>query len=301
MSQKIIGGINPVIAGTFKDDGSLDLDRMGRLIDHEIKIGANGITMFGIATEFHKLTDNERNDLAALLVEKVKNTDVFSVMSVTDHSTEVAVARAKYYESLGADCLMVLPPFFLNPTIEQIKEHIFSILEAVKIPVLVQYAPGETKKLIPVEEMATIEHKYQNAIFKLEPNPPMDYVRGMLKLAPKAKILIGYAGLYMLDVMEAGGAGTMPGCSFTEIYLEIERLWKSGDRQAAHELHEKLMKYVRIWMSHPEYIIKVEKVILKKRGIIDSDYCRKPEWTLTAKDYEDIDNFLAEFSYLLNK
>ena len=100
------------------------------------------------------------------------------------------------------------------------------------------------------------------------PNPPMDYVRGMLKLAPDAKILIGYAGLYMLDVMEAGGAGTMPGCSFTEVYLEIERLWKSGDRQAAHELHEKLMKYVRIWMSHPEYIIKVEKVILKKRGII---------------------------------
>ena len=91
MSQKIIGGINPVIAGTFKDDGSLDLDSMGRLIEHEIKIGANGITMFGIATEFHKLTDNERNDLAALLVKKVKNTNVFSVMSVTDHSTEVAV------------------------------------------------------------------------------------------------------------------------------------------------------------------------------------------------------------------
>ena len=299
--EKEICGVNPVIAGTFKDDGSLDLESMSKLIDHEIAIGADGITMFGIATEFHKLTDKERDDLARLLISKTKDSKVYSVLSITDHATEVAVKRAQYYESLGADCLMVLPPFFLNPNIEQIKEHIFSILDAVKIPVLVQYAPGETKKIIPVEEMATIEKKYKNAVFKLEPNPPMDYVKGMLQLAPNAKILIGYAGLYMLDVLNAGGKGTMPGCSFTEIYIEINRLWKDNKKDEAQMLHEKLMKYVRIWMSHPEYIIKVEKVILNKRGIIDSAYCRKPEWTLTAKDYEDIDNFLEEFSSILDK
>ena len=299
-AKKEIKGINPVLAATFNSDGSLDLESMAKLIEHEINIGANGVTMFGIASEFHKLTDKEKDALAALVVSMTRPTKTYCVLSVTDHSTEVAVERAKYYEKLGADCLMVLPPFFLNPSIEQIKEHIFSILNAVSIPVLVQYAPGETKKIIPVEEMAIIKNKYKNAIFKLEPNPPMEYVKGMLNLAPDATILIGYAGLYMLEVMDVGGKGTMPGCSFTEIYLAIEKLWVDGQKETAHILHSKLMKYIQKWMSHPEYIIKIEKVILHKRGIIASDYCRKPEWTLNNQDLIDIDEFLKEFSMLLN-
>lgn len=295
MSQKEIQGVNPVIAATFNDHGDYDFDSFRRLVQHLVQCGAQGITSFGIATEFHKLTDAERDQMAKILVEETKDTPIYCVTSVTDHATEVAVKRAKFYESLGVDALMILPPFFLNPSIEQIKEHIKAILTAVKIPVLVQYAPSETKKLIPVEEMADLEKHYPNAIFKLEPNPPMDYVSGMLRLAPKAKILIGYAGLYMLDVMEAGGAGTMPGCSFTEIYLEIARRFKAGDREGAHALHEQLMQYVRIWMSHPEYIITVEKVILKRRGIIASDYCRAPYWKLNDEDFRRIDAFMEEF------
>lgn len=295
MSTKEIKGVNAVIAGTFSDDGELDLQSMGALIDHLIKAGCHGITMFGIATEFHKLCDSERDALAKLLADKTKNSNTYSVMSVTDHSKEVAVKRAKFYESLGADCLMVLPPFFLNPSIEQIKEHIFAILDAVKIPVLVQYAPGETKKLIPVEEMATIKQRYPNAIFKLEPNPPMDYINGMLKLAPDAKILIGYAGLYMIDVLKAGGVGTMPGCSFAEIYIKVDALFREGKIKEAEELHSKLMKYVKVWMTNPEYIIAVEKLILKKRNIIASAYCRAPFYTLTDKDVQFIDEFLEEF------
>lgn len=299
MIHKQIQGINAVIAGTFTDEGKLDLKSMEKLIDHLISIGCNGITMFGIATEFHKLCDSERDQLAKLLAEKTKNTSTFSVMSVTDHSKEVAVERAKFYESLGADCLMVLPPFFLNPSIEQIKDHIFAILEAVKIPVLVQYAPGETKKLIPVEEMAQIKEKYSNAIFKLEPNPPMDYVNAMLKLAPDAKILIGYAGLYMLEVLKAGGCGTMPGCSFAEIYIKIDRLFRDGKIAEAEALHAKLMKYIKVWMTNPEYIIAIEKLILKKRNIIDSSYCRAPFYTLTQNDINQVDEFLAEFKEFL--
>ncbi len=292
---KNIQGVNAVIAGTFKDNGDLDLESMGNLIDHLIKIGCDGITMFGIATEFHKLSDEERDSYARLLAAKTKGTNTYCVMSVTDHSKEVAVKRAKFYESLGADSLMILPPFFLNPSIEQIKEHIFAILDAVSIPVLIQYAPGETKKIIPVEEMAVIKQKYPNAIFKLEPNPPMEYVNSMLRLCPDAKILIGYAGLYMIEVLKAGGKGTMPGCSFAEIYIKIDRLFRAGKIDEAQALHDKLMKYVKIWMTNPEYIIAVEKYILKQRNIIASDYCRAPCFSLTAEDKKRCDEFLAEF------
>ena len=298
--MKEIQGINAVIAATFDDHGAYDFDSFKNLINHLIKIGTNGITTFGIATEFYKLSEEEKLEMVRILTALTKSSSTYAVASVTDHSTELAVKRAKLYAKMGVDALMLLPPFFLNPSIEQIKAHMKAVLEAVDIPVLVQYAPGETKKIIPAEEMATIEHTYPHAIFKLEPNPPMDYVRQMLQLAPKAKIMIGYAGLYMLDVMAAGGVGTMPGCSFAEIYLAIQQRWRAGDHEGALALHSQLMKYVRIWMSHPEYIINAEKVILKQRSIIKSDYCRAPYWKLDKEDYARIDAFLTEFKDYLS-
>lgn len=298
--MKDIQGICPVMAAPFTAKGDVDMEGLDRLTQHLIKSGAHGITLFGIASEFHKLMDGERQAMAERFLESVRPSPVFSMLSVTDHSTDVAVRRAKDYQSMGADCIMLLPPFFLKPTVDHIRQHMRRVLDAVSIPVLVQYAPGETQLIIPVEEMAEISHAYPHACFKIEPNPPMEYIGQLLELAPKSRVLLGYAGLYMLDVLAVGGKGTMPGCSFVEIYLAIHNLWTSGKHDEAKALHERLMAgYVRRWMSHAEYIISVEKAILHQRGILSSDYCREPARHLEQADHEDIARFLNEFSSYL--
>lgn len=88
----------------------------------------------------------------------------------------------------------------------------------------------------------------------------------------------------------------MPGCSFSEIYVRIYQLWQNGDKAAAQELHKQLLPWIQRWMTHCEYIIQVEKTILQRRGIITSDYCRHPGWTLTDQDRAMIDNFISTFS-----
>lgn len=298
--MKHLGGVCPVIAGPFTPAGDVDYAGLETLTRHLVRIGAHGITLFGIATEFHKLTDQEREEMAGRFLAIVTHSPAFSMLSVTDHSTDVAVRRARQYQALGADCLMLLPPFFLKPTVDHIRAHIHRVLEAVDIPVLIQYAPAETQLAIPVEEMAGIAHRYPHACFKIEPNPPMDYIRALLDLAPHSRILLGYAGLYMLDVLAAGGKGTMPGCSFAEIYLAIHTAWTRGAHDQARALHAQLMVYVRRWMSHPEYIIRVEKVILARRGIIASDTCREPARALSDEDLADIDRFMVEFAQYLH-
>ncbi len=297
--MKKIEGVCPVIAGPFTQQGDIDLDGLENLTRHLIDIGSHGITLFGIASEFHKLTDNERLAMAERFLSLVSPSPVFSMLSVTDHSTDVAVRRARSYERMGADCLMLLPPFFLKPTVDHIRTHMRRVLDAVTLPVLIQYAPAETQLTIPAEEMAEIAKTYPHACFKIEPNPPMEYIGNLLKCVPDSRIFLGYAGLYMLDVLAVGGKGTMPGCSFAEIYLAIHNLWVSGQHDQAKTLHEKLMRYVRRWMSHAEFIIRVEKIILHKRGILKSDYCREPAWALEEEDRRMIDLFLEEFQNLL--
>ncbi|WBM71281.1 dihydrodipicolinate synthase family protein [Buttiauxella sp. WJP83] len=293
-AQEIIG-VNPITAMPFTTSGEIDERSFARLLEHLSTSGAQGTTLFGIASEFPKLHDMERDRLAQMFVSTLAGSPLYRAMSVTDHSTELAVKRARYYEKLGVDALMLLPPFFLSPSPQAIQEHIFAVLEAVDIPVMVQYAPGETGLAITPEQLAAVAERYPHAVFKIECNPPVDYTREFLAKAPQASVLNGYAGLYMLQMLAAGGKGVMPGCSFTEVYVRIYRHWKNGEQQQAEALHQKLLPYIQRWMTHCEYIIQVEKTILARRGIIATDYCRRPGWQLTAEDQQLIERFLSDF------
>lgn len=295
-SSSQICGVNPIAALPFTSQGEPDYASVDRLLGHLADTGIQGLTLFGIASEFPKLEDSERLRLADQFISTLSGSGIFRALSVTDHSTEVAVKRARDYQKRGADALMLLPPFFLQPDNAAISHHIFSVLEAVEIPVMVQYAPGETGLSITPEKLSEVARRYPHAVFKIECNPPVDYTREFLQRAPQASVLNGYAGLYMPEMLSAGGKGVMPGCSFSEIYVQIYRLWQAGEHDQARALHARLLPWIRRWMTHCEYIIQVEKTILYKRGIIATDYCRHPGWTLTAEDHQSIDTFISTFS-----
>ncbi|WP_313079959.1 dihydrodipicolinate synthase family protein [Atlantibacter sp.] len=294
-SVAAIKGVNPIAAVPFRADGELDETSFSNMLGHLAGTGIDGLTLFGIASEFPKLSDEERERLATRFISDLAGSGVFRAMSVTEHSTELAVKRARRYQQMGADALMLLPPFFLKPSPQAVANHINQVLEAVTIPVMVQYAPGETGLPIPPEELAQVAQRYPHAVFKIECNPPVDYTREFLQQAPGAHVLNGYAGLYMLQMLAVGGKGVMPGCSFSEVYVQIYRAWREGRIAQAEELHQRLLPWITRWMSHCEYIIQVEKTILQQRGIIASDYCRHPGWTLTPEDRQGIETFLAMF------
>lgn len=290
-----IKGVNPIASVPFRTDGELDEASFSNMLEHLAGTGIDGLTLFGIASEFPKLSDDERERLATRFISDLSGSGVFRAMSVTDHATELAVKRARHFQQMGADALMLLPPFFLKPSQEAVESHINQVLEAVSIPVMVQYAPGETGLPIAPDELARVAQRFPHAVFKIECNPPVDYTRDFLQQAPGAHVLNGYAGLYMLQMLDAGGKGVMPGCSFSEIYVQIYRDWCEGRPEQAQALHQRLLPWITRWMSHCEYIIQVEKTILQQRGIIASDYCRHPGWTLNDKERQEIEAFIATF------
>jgi 4-hydroxy-tetrahydrodipicolinate synthase len=167
----------------------------------------------------------------------------------------------------------------------------------VKIPVIIQYAPAQTGVRIAPDVFLKLRDLLPNADFiKVESQPPGRYVTQLVERSEgKLKSLVGYAGVQMPDVLARGAVGIQPGCSFTEIYVELWRLWQV-DKSAFLILHHQLLPYVGYWMQSVELIIKAEKVILKRRGIIASDYCRSPFYSLDKREQTQIDQFMSEFA-----
>ena len=296
--SKQISGIVPVVAATFTNSGSLDEDSFQSLVRHLLTTGASALTLFGLATEFYKLADSDRARMQTLLLNETRqSTSVAGIISITDHSWEVARQRAREAEAQGADGLMILPPYFLGPSVEAIIEHLKRVISSVNIPVIVQYAPVQTGIRILPEVFLKLRDSLSNADFiKVETQPPGRYVSQLSEQSQgRLKSLVGYAGVHMPDVLARGAVGIQPGCSFTEIYVELWRLWQT-DRPAFQILHNKLLPYLNYWMQGIELIIKVEKVILKQRGIIASDYCRSPAYTLDERELMQIEQFMAEYA-----
>lgn len=275
-----IKGICPIIAAPFKDDGEVDYESLENLIKTLVKGGCHGVTLFGIAGEYYKLSDEERTKMAEVSVKACHEVNGKIIISVTDHSTEVAVKRARFFEALGADCLMILPPFFLKPGTRWSYLHMKAIADAVKIPVMAQYAPEQTGVAIHPETFVELAEECPNIIYyKIECKPAGPYVSSLMRLTDnKMKIFVGNAGFQIIECMDRGAIGAMPGCSMYDVYLDIFNSYQSGDRNRAIAVHNKLLPMLNHIRQNVEQIIFFEKRILKKRGIIKSDYCRKPSY-----------------------
>ena len=236
--------------------------------------------------------------MAQVTIKAAKEVGGKTIISVTDHSTEVAVKRAKQFEEMGADCLMLLPPFFLKPGAKYLYEHMKAIANAVDIPIMAQYAPEQTGVTIPPETFCKLEKECPNMIYyKIECKPAGPYVTNLMNLTDgKMKIFVGNAGFQLIECMDRGAIGAMPGCSMYDVYLDIYNHYVDGDREKAIQLHNKLLPMLNHIRQNVEQIISFEKRILKRRGIIASDYCRKPSYD--TDEYFDrlFDEFYKEMA-----
>ena len=275
-----IKGICPIVAAPFTDNGEVDYESLDKLVKHLLNGGCHAVTLFGIAGEYYKLSDDEREKMAQVTIKAAKEAGGKTIISVTDHSTEVAVKRAKHFEEMGADCLMLLPPFFLKPGAKYLYEHMRAIANAVEIPIMAQYAPEQTGVAISPETFCKLEKECPNMIYyKIECKPAGPYITNLMNLTDgKMKIFVGNAGFQLIECMDRGAIGAMPGCSMYDVYLDIYNHYADGDRETAIQLHNKLLPMLNHIRQNVEQIISFEKRILQRRGIIASDYCRKPSY-----------------------
>jgi dihydrodipicolinate synthase/N-acetylneuraminate lyase len=285
-------GILPILATPFTEQGKLDTASLEKLVEYLSQNGVHGITMFGIASEFYKLTDQER-DIMTELVIRTANKRVPVIVSMTDQSAEIAVERAKKTEALGADGLMIFPPFFMQPGKAVIEDHILQIARAVDIPIMVQYAPNQSGVTLEPDFFVNLHQQSPNIRYvKVESVPPGTMISTIRHKEQQIRTFVGYAGIQMIDAFRRGAAGVQPGCSFTEVYVEIYRLYKNGEIEQAERLHQRLLPLLNLLMQNVALLIQAEKEILYRRGIIATPYCRSPRYAMDEYQLEQMTKYL---------
>jgi len=295
-----IKGICPIAPAVYNDEGECDYEVYRSCCDAMLKGGAHSLALFGIAGEYYKLDRDEEEQLIDITVDVCHANNSPVVISNTRHATEVAVKWAKRIEKAGADCMMVLPPFFLKPGGGELTKHIEALCDAVSIPVMLQYAPEQTGVAIPPEALASIGERHENLrYYKIECKPPGAYISRLLELlGGNGDIFIGNAGFQMIEGFKRGAVGVMPGPSMFDVYRTIYDHIVNNEQVEAMAIHEKLNAMLNHIRQNVEMIIRYEKKILKRRGLIKSDYCRSPGHRCDKLNDELFDIYYSDMSKL---
>jgi len=300
-TSQLVRGACPVLEVPFTASGEVDLSCFERLADHVLATGVTAVMFPGFASEVLKLTDAERSELTHALLRHTDGRDVAAIVSIPDHSTEVAVRRASDAAAAGADVVNILPPHQLSPAPTAVRCHLEAVLAAVApTPVMVQFAPAQTGSALTAEDLAGMRQRHLNLKFvKVESAPPGAMITALRSLAPDVGALVGYAGLQLMDAWRRGAVGVQPGCSFIELYVRVWDLLEAGEEAAADHLHRRMLPYLSYWMQGVEIIIAAEKLISARRGLVDDPYCRSPRHILDTTEVAMVDRFLDEFADLL--
>jgi 2-keto-3-deoxy-L-arabinonate dehydratase len=281
-------GVFPIVNTTFHDDGSIDLASQLRLVRFLLDAGAHGLGLFGNASEGYTLGADERRTLAKAIVAEVKGR-IPVVISSGHTGTDQAVALSREAEDLGADALMVLPPYYVKPDAEGVFHYFKALSDAVHIPIMVQDAPLLSGVAIGVDLLARMHRELPRVtLVKVEAPPTAGKVSALRAKAEGMTIFGGLNGNFLLEELARGAVGTMPGSDMTDAFVRIQGRFEKGDEDGAREDFARHLPLIRYELQ-PGLGVSVMKTNLKAAGIIASARVRHPTSTIDAAAVREVE------------
>jgi dihydrodipicolinate synthase/N-acetylneuraminate lyase len=273
-----IGGIFPSLCNICSDSGEIDAPNQKQLVEFVIEKGVHGIAGVIGNGEYYKYSDEERKKLMRVIVDAA-NGKVPVYVGTSYPSTEPTLMLSKYAEDIGADGVIILPPFFETnrPSMSEIETHFQMISRSTDIPIMIQDAEVFGIPISP-SMMAKIALSNEHIkSMKIEGSNQLERIAETKKLTgEKVRLVGGRAGLQLAAELKVGAHGSIPGCATPEMWVGVFNTFRKNGYDEALRIQDKWSRYVNFMTSHFESWTQLEKEVLKMRGIISSSYNRIP-------------------------
>jgi 4-hydroxy-tetrahydrodipicolinate synthase len=146
----------------FTEDGSaVDEAAWKRFLDWQLDVGVPGVIVLGSTGEFLSVSDDERTLLVDTAVNHVAGRVPVLVGTMNAH-TPNAVRYSREAEALGADGLMIVPPYYYTPTEDEIFGYYRAIAEAVSLPIMLYNNPVTTNVDMSAKLVGRLTRAFEN-------------------------------------------------------------------------------------------------------------------------------------------
>ncbi|MCL2837977.1 MAG: 4-hydroxy-tetrahydrodipicolinate synthase [Oscillospiraceae bacterium] len=205
MKTPIFTGSGVAIVTPFTNNG-VDFDKLGELIEFHIANKTDAIIVCGTTGEASTMLTEEHKSVVKYTVDKVaKRLPV--IAGTGSNNTAEAIDLSTYAESVGADGLLIVTPYYNKTTQKGLYLHFEQIANAVNIPIVLYNIPGRTGGLAFSIETLKKLAKLPNINAVKEATGDLAFVA---KIAAETDLVL-YSGNddIIVPVMSVGGVGVI--------------------------------------------------------------------------------------------
>ena len=292
-------GVFPIAPTPFNPDGSIDWASADRLFAYYDEIGSDGATVLGIMGEAPKLEPAESLEILKRAVKALKGKPIIVGVSAPGFAAMRSLAREAM--EAGAASVMIAP--YTLRTDDQIVGYYAQAVEAIgtDVPFVIQDYPLITAvTMTPGVIKRIVMDNPSCVMLKAEDWPGLEKLSTLRKWQAEGSlrplgIMVANGGLFLDFEMDRGADGSNTGYAFPEMLMDVVRLSKAGQRDAAHDLFDAHLPLLR-YEQQLGIGLAVRKYVLKRRGILASEAQRKPGGALSALAKSEVDYLLTRLA-----
>ena len=231
-------GMGVALITPFKQDNSVDFESLGKLIDYQIKNGADYMVVCGTTAETPTLSSAERQAVIDFAKDRIAGR-VPIVLGLGGNNTMAIVESLKNDDFSGIDAILSVVPYYNKPSQEGIYQHYKTISENSKVPVILYNVPGRTGVNMTAETTLRIARECSNVVAIKEASGNINQMNDIIKNKPKDFMVIsGDDGItFPLITMGAVGVISVIGNAFPAEFSKMVRLALNGDYESARQIH----------------------------------------------------------------
>lgn len=233
LQGSMVALVTPMLA-----NGEIDYPRLAELIDWHIEQGTDCLVAVGTTGESATLSMQEHSDVIRFFVKHV-NGRIPVIAGTGANNTQEAIHLTSEAKDAGADCALLVAPYYNKPTQEGLFQHYKAIAEAVDIPQMLYNVPGRTVVDIAqetVERLANIE----NIVAIKDATGSVERGKSLIEaLGDRIVVLSGDDGT-ALELMKHGAKGNISVTAniVPKAMSQVFNAALKGDFETATKIHD---------------------------------------------------------------
>jgi len=270
-------GPMPAVTTPFHDDGRIDEAAFAANLEGLIAAGATGFVVGGCTGEFWALRHEERKRLFDLAYEAIAGR-VTLIAGTGAVSVEETVALTRHAEAAGCDGALILPPYFVKLSDDEIFAHFADVTAQIGLPVVLYNIPGNAVNAITPALAARLADLERVVAIKESSGDWNNYYGTHLAVHERLRVFCGPSSVFGVPAVQLGADGTID--CFPNVWqrggLDLYFAAKAGETERAAELQAMGRRLTDLFTSEGRTLYPATKAAMDMMGLPGGGTPRRP-------------------------
>ncbi|CAM4022807.1 4-hydroxy-tetrahydrodipicolinate synthase [Mesobacillus zeae] len=260
--MKAVRGAYPVLITPMTKEQEIDWGGLKNNVNYFLSQGVKGIVINGSTGEFVSLSKEEKYEITESVLKEV-NGRIPVIIGTSAETTKETIENTKQAETLGAECALIINPYYCKPKEEEIYFHFKEISSKVNIPIMLYNNPFTSGVDMSTDLMLKIGRDCERVAYIKESSGDIRKARDLARLGKgDFEVFCGSEELVMESYfVGATGWISVAGNIAPKLVTDMFRYFENGELEKAWEINDKILPLCAFLEGSGKYVQIVKRAM----------------------------------------